>query len=136
VVPKVVLYANNRRCSYQGRITNQLRRLGGSFDWNRVAFTMNEVRSRVSSCARKGQLLRYFQKLSKAVVETFCRLHEDGIIYRANRLVNWCVRLNTTLSNLEVRIYSFFIRRLIYTSIGGAKATKWQDYAQRPRVRC
>ncbi len=42
------------------------------------------------------------QKLSKAVVETFCRLHEDGIIYRANRLVNWCVKLNTTLSNLEV----------------------------------
>ena len=41
-------------------------------------------------------------KLSKAVVETFCRLHEDGILYRANRLVNWCVRLNTTLSNLEV----------------------------------
>ena len=40
--------------------------------------------------------------LSKAVVETFCRLYEDGIIYRANRLVNWCVRLNTTISNLEV----------------------------------
>ena len=36
------------------------------------------------------------------MVETFCRLHEDGTIYRANRLVNWCVRLNTTLSNLEV----------------------------------
>ncbi|KIM79390.1 hypothetical protein PILCRDRAFT_792056 [Piloderma croceum F 1598] len=68
---------------YQGRITNQMRRLGGSFDWERVAFTMNPM-------------------LSKAVVETFCRLHEDGILYRANRLVNWCVRLNTTLSNLEV----------------------------------
>ncbi|KAI0808098.1 tRNA synthetases class I-domain-containing protein [Fomes fomentarius] len=68
---------------YQSRITNQLRRLGGSYDWNRVAFTMNE-------------------QLSKAVVETFCRLHEEGIIYRANRLVNWCVQLNTTLSNLEV----------------------------------
>ncbi|THV07564.1 hypothetical protein K435DRAFT_959639 [Dendrothele bispora CBS 962.96] len=68
---------------YQGRITNQLYRLGGSYDWNRVAFTMNPA-------------------LSKAVIETFCRLHEDGVIYRANRLVNWCVRLNTTLSNLEV----------------------------------
>ncbi|PBK69974.1 hypothetical protein ARMSODRAFT_1004084 [Armillaria solidipes] len=68
---------------YQARITNQLHRLGGSYDWDRVAFTMNE-------------------SLSKAVIETFCRLHEDGIIYRANRLVNWCVRLNTTLSNLEV----------------------------------
>ncbi|PFH46539.1 hypothetical protein AMATHDRAFT_69603 [Amanita thiersii Skay4041] len=68
---------------YQGRITNQLQRLGGSYDWSRTAFTMDE-------------------KLSKAVIETFCRLHEDGIIYRANRLVNWCVKLNTTLSNLEV----------------------------------
>ncbi|KAF9458072.1 tRNA synthetases class I-domain-containing protein [Collybia nuda] len=68
---------------YQGRITTQLHRLGGSYDWDRVAFTMDE-------------------RLSKAVIETFCKLHEDGIIYRANRLVNWCVKLNTTLSNLEV----------------------------------
>ncbi|KAH9946584.1 tRNA synthetases class I-domain-containing protein [Amylocystis lapponica] len=68
---------------YQSRITNQLRRLGGSFDWERVRFTMDE-------------------NLSRAVIENFCRLHEDGILYRANRLVNWCVRLNTTLSNLEV----------------------------------
>ncbi|KAF8257302.1 tRNA synthetases class I-domain-containing protein [Lactarius quietus] len=68
---------------YQERITKQLYRLGGSYDWSRVAFTMNP-------------------QLSAAVVETFCRLHEEGIIYRANRLVNWCVRLNTTLSNLEV----------------------------------
>ncbi|ESK83669.1 valine-trna ligase [Moniliophthora roreri MCA 2997] len=68
---------------YQGRITNQLQRLGGSYNWDRAAFTMSP-------------------SLSKAVIETFCRLHEDGIIYRANRLVNWCVRLNTTLSNLEV----------------------------------
>lgn len=68
---------------YQARITNQLRRLGGSCDWDRVAFTMDESRY-------------------KAVIENFCRLHEDGTLYRANRLVNWCVRLNTTLSNLEV----------------------------------
>ncbi|KAI9568346.1 tRNA synthetases class I-domain-containing protein [Boletus coccyginus] len=68
---------------YQSRITNQLRRLGGSFDWDRVAFTMNP-------------------SLSKAVIENFCQLHEGGILYRDNRLVNWCVRLNTTLSNLEV----------------------------------
>lgn len=44
--------------------------------------------------------------LSKAVAETFVRLHDDGIIYRANRLVNWCVAMNTTLSNLEVRLSS------------------------------
>ncbi|KAJ7176055.1 tRNA synthetases class I-domain-containing protein [Mycena crocata] len=68
---------------YQDRITNQLRRLGGSYDWTRTSFTMDE-------------------RLSKAVIETFCRLREDGIIYRANRLVNWCVKMNTTLSNLEV----------------------------------
>ncbi|KZT01902.1 uncharacterized protein LAESUDRAFT_763338 [Laetiporus sulphureus 93-53] len=68
---------------YQKKIANQMRRLGGSYDWTRVAFTMDE-------------------RLSKAVIETFCRLHEDGILYRANRLVNWCVKLNTTLSNLEV----------------------------------
>ncbi|KAI0002185.1 hypothetical protein BJV74DRAFT_876641 [Russula compacta] len=71
------------KIDYQERITNQVHRLGGSYDWSRVAFTMNP-------------------QLSKAVVENFCRLHEEGIIYRANRLVNWCVRLNTTLSNLEV----------------------------------
>lgn len=35
-------------------------------------------------------------------METFCKLHEDGVLYRANRLVNWCVKMNTTLSNLEV----------------------------------
>ncbi|KAJ6621454.1 tRNA synthetases class I-domain-containing protein [Mycena sp. CBHHK59/15] len=61
---------------YQARITNQLHRLGGSYDWNRVVFTMDEKRN-------------------KAVIETFCRLHEDGVIYRANRLVQWCVKMNT-----------------------------------------
>ncbi|KAH7918790.1 hypothetical protein BV22DRAFT_1100140 [Leucogyrophana mollusca] len=78
-VEKVMDWKND----YQSRITNQLRRLGGSYDWERTAFTMNPG-------------------LSKAVIETFCRLHEDGILYRSNRMVNWCVRLNTTLSNLEV----------------------------------
>ncbi|KAF9650388.1 hypothetical protein BDM02DRAFT_3185428 [Thelephora ganbajun] len=68
---------------YQNRITRQLHRLGASADWDRAAFTMNPT-------------------LSRAVIETFCRLHEDGVLYRANRLVNWCVKLNTTLSNLEV----------------------------------
>ena len=45
------------------------------------------------------------QPMSKAVIENFCQLHESGILYRANRLVNWCVQLNTTLSNLEVSFY-------------------------------
>ncbi|KIM30663.1 hypothetical protein M408DRAFT_328197 [Serendipita vermifera MAFF 305830] len=68
---------------YQGRISKQLRRLGGSYDWDRVAFTMDEARC-------------------KAVNENFCTLFEQGSIFRANRLVHWCVRLNTTLSNLEL----------------------------------
>ncbi|KAL3475408.1 tRNA synthetases class I-domain-containing protein [Aspergillus californicus] len=68
---------------YHGNIGNSLRRVGGSFDWTREAFTMDD-------------------NLSAAVTETFVRLHEEGIIYRANRLVNWCVELNTSLSNLEV----------------------------------
>lgn len=68
---------------YQANITNQMRRLGGSFAWDRVAFTMDE-------------------NLSEAVKEAFCTMHEKGLIYRANRLVNWCCYLNTSLSNLEV----------------------------------
>ncbi|KAF5096989.1 hypothetical protein D0Z00_002576 [Geotrichum galactomycetum] len=68
---------------YHQRIKNQLKRLGASYDWNREAFTLDDDRS-------------------DAVLEAFISLHEDGTIYRANRLVNWCCALNTTLSNLEV----------------------------------
>ncbi|KAF9583903.1 hypothetical protein BGW38_008170, partial [Lunasporangiospora selenospora] len=68
---------------FQARINNQVRRLGASYDWTREAFTLSPA-------------------LSKAVTETFCRFHEEGIIYRATRLVNWCTELNTALSNLEV----------------------------------
>ncbi|KJZ73598.1 Valine--tRNA ligase [Hirsutella minnesotensis 3608] len=68
---------------YHKRINKALTRMGGSFDWSREAFTMDA-------------------NLSAAVAETFVRLHEEGIIYRANRLVNWCTKLNTALSNLEV----------------------------------
>ncbi|EFQ92380.1 hypothetical protein PTNB73_09823 [Pyrenophora teres f. teres] len=68
---------------YHQHLTHTLRRMGGSFDWTREAFTMDE-------------------NLSKAVTETFVRLHEDGLIYRSNRLVNWCTALNTALSTLEV----------------------------------
>ncbi|OCL10164.1 valyl-tRNA synthetase [Glonium stellatum] len=68
---------------YHNRINTVLRRMGGSFDWTREAFTMDA-------------------NLSRAVTETFCRLHDEGLIYRENRLVNWCTRLQTALSNLEV----------------------------------
>ncbi|KAF1959129.1 valyl-tRNA synthetase-like protein [Byssothecium circinans] len=68
---------------YHESLTAVLKRLGGSFDWTREAFTMDK-------------------NLSAAVTETFVRMHEDGLIYRSNRLVNWCTQLNTALSNLEV----------------------------------
>jgi len=68
---------------YGGTIVNQLRRLGSSVDWSREVFTMDEIRSR-------------------AVTETFCRLHEKGLIYRDNRLVNWCCTLRTAISDIEV----------------------------------
>ncbi|KAH7123561.1 valyl-tRNA synthetase-like protein [Dendryphion nanum] len=64
-------------------IVSVLKRLGGSFDWTREAFTLDE-------------------NLTVAVTETFVQLHEEGYIYRSNRLVNWCTQLNTALSNLEV----------------------------------
>ncbi|KAI1266798.1 tRNA synthetases class I-domain-containing protein [Xylariaceae sp. FL1019] len=68
---------------YHKKINNATRKMCASVDWDREAFTMDA-------------------NLSAAVTETFCKLHEEGIIYRANRLVNWCTKLNTALSNLEV----------------------------------
>lgn len=68
---------------YHKKINTVLRRLGGSMDWTREAFTMDE-------------------NLSAAVRHIFVQLHDEGLIYRANRLVNWCTKLNTALSNLEV----------------------------------
>ncbi|MDX8239332.1 valine--tRNA ligase [Acinetobacter pittii] len=66
-----------------GTITKQIRRLGSSVDWSRERFTMDEG-------------------LSNAVKEVFVRLHEDGLIYRGKRLVNWDPKLQTALSDLEV----------------------------------
>jgi len=66
-----------------GQIINQLKRLGASCDWERERFTMDEG-------------------LSTSVREVFVRLYEDGLIYRANRLINWCPRCHTALSDLEV----------------------------------
>jgi len=63
-------------------ITRQLRRLGASCDWSREAFTMNE-------------------NLSKAVREVFVTLHEKGLVYQGNRIINWCPRCQTALSDEE-----------------------------------
>ncbi|KAG5317021.1 SYVC ligase, partial [Acromyrmex heyeri] len=65
------------------RIYSQLRKIGGSFDWSRACFTMDS-------------------KLCKAVTEAFVRLHDEGIIYRSNRLVNWSCALKSAISDIEV----------------------------------
>ncbi|KAK9877875.1 hypothetical protein WA026_020101 [Henosepilachna vigintioctopunctata] len=65
------------------RIYHQLKKMGSSYDWDRVAFTMDP-------------------KLCKAVIEAFVRLHDEGIIYRANRLVNWSFTLKSAISDIEV----------------------------------
>ena len=64
-------------------ITGQMRRLGASTDWAREYFTMDD-------------------NLSKTVTEVFVRLHEQGLIYRGKRLVNWDPMLGTAVSDLEV----------------------------------
>ncbi|MDD2628803.1 MAG: valine--tRNA ligase [Limnochordia bacterium] len=68
---------------YGNRITNQLKRLGTSCDWQRERFTLDE------GC-------------SKAVREVFVSLYEKGLIYRGQYLINWCVDCNTALSDVEV----------------------------------
>uniref|UniRef100_A0A8C7M6Z3 valine--tRNA ligase n=1 Tax=Oncorhynchus mykiss TaxID=8022 RepID=A0A8C7M6Z3_ONCMY len=65
------------------RIYHQLKKLGSSLDWDRACFTMDP-------------------KLSNAVQEAFIRLHEDGVIYRSKRLVNWSCTLNSPISDIEV----------------------------------
>jgi len=66
-----------------GAIVHQLKRLGASCDWTRERFTLDEG-------------------LSRAVREVFVRLHAEGLIYRAQYLINWCPRCHTALSDLEV----------------------------------
>ncbi len=68
---------------YGGRIINQLKRMGASCDWERERFTMDEG-------------------LSRAVREVFVTLYEEGLIYRGERLINWCPRCHTALSDIEV----------------------------------
>lgn len=68
---------------YGNRIVNQLKRLGSSCDWDRLRFTMDEG-------------------LSEAVLEVFVRLYEKGLIYRGERITNWCPHCNTSISDIEV----------------------------------
>jgi valyl-tRNA synthetase len=71
------------KAEYGGRIIHQLKKLGASCDWSRERFTLDEG-------------------LSRAVREVFVRLFEEGLIYRDGRLINWCPRCHTALSDLEV----------------------------------
>lgn len=68
---------------YGGIILKQLRKMGSSCDWDRVRFTMDEG-------------------LSDAVLDVFVRLHEKGLIYRGEKIVNWCPHCQTTISDAEV----------------------------------
>lgn len=68
---------------YGGNINKQLRKLGTSADWSRAAFTLDE-------------------NLSKAVEEEFVNLYNDGLIYRANKIINYCPVCKTSLSDIEV----------------------------------
>ena len=68
---------------YGNRIVEQQKSLGVSCDWDRSRFTMDE------GC-------------SKAVRETFCELYEKGLIYKGNRIINWCPHCRTALSDAEV----------------------------------
>ena len=68
---------------YGGRIIEQLKLLGSSCDWSRLSFTMDE-------------------KCSRAVKEVFVNLYEKGLIYRGDRIINWCPECKTALSDAEV----------------------------------
>ncbi|QSX05357.1 valine--tRNA ligase [Sedimentibacter sp. zth1] len=68
---------------FGGRIIEQMEKLGDSCDWSKLRFTMDE------GC-------------NKAVTEVFCKLYEKGLIYKGNRMINWCPDCMTTLSDAEV----------------------------------
>ena len=71
------------KAEYGGRIVKQLRKIGSSADWERERFTMDE------GC-------------NKAVKEVFVRLYEKGLIYRGERIINWCPKCLTSISDAEV----------------------------------
>ncbi|XP_060065719.1 valine--tRNA ligase-like [Ylistrum balloti] len=64
-------------------ILEQVKKLGSSLDWSRSCFTMDE-------------------KLSSAVTEAFVRLHDEGLIFRSKRMVNWCCHLKSAISDIEI----------------------------------
>ena len=94
-----------------GNITQQMRRLGNSVDWETERFTMDDG-------------------FYKGVQEAFIRLHADGLIYRGKRLVNWDPKLHTAISDLEVenREVKGKMWHLRYPLANGAKTLDGKDY--------
>ena len=94
-----------------GTITQQMRRLGNSVDWQRERFTMDEG-------------------LSRAVQEVFVQMHSDGLIYRGKRLVNWDPKLHTAISDLEVenREKKGSLWHFRYPLADGLKTADGKDY--------
>ena len=94
-----------------GTITQQMRRLGNSVDWETERFTMDDG-------------------FYKGVQEAFIRLHADGLIYRGKRLVNWDPKLHTAISDLEVenREVKGKMWHLRYPLANGAKTLDGKDY--------
>ena len=99
-----------------GRIVDQLKRLGYSVDWSRERFTLDEG-------------------LSKAVSEAFVRLHEKGLIYRGEYLVNWCPASGSAVSDLEVEMKEVdghlwhFRYPLVTSSVSSAKQISYLEVA-------
>jgi valyl-tRNA synthetase len=92
---------------YGGRIVEQLKLLGSSCDWSRLAFTMDD-------------------KCSKAVKHVFVKMYRDGHIYQGNRIINWCPHCKTALSDAEVEYVEqagSFWHYSYYTKDGKEKVT-------------
>ena len=94
-----------------GTITSQMRRLGTSVDWKKERFTMDE-------------------QLSRAVLEAFVSLYDEGLIYRGKRLVNWDPKLRTAISDLEVenREIKGSMWHIKYLITDGSKTSEGRDY--------
>lgn len=99
----------------RGKMENQLRRLGFSLDWSRNVFTLDP-------------------KVVETVYQTFKRLHDDGLVYRGVRLVNYCTRCGTGFSDLEVKYIErndplYFMKYGPFTIATARPETKFRDTA-------
>ena len=98
--------------TYGGKIFGQMRRMGISVDWDRLAFTMDD-------------------NLVVAVQEAFVRLFQEGLIYRENRLVNWCCTLHTAVSDIEV-LFLFCVCQMSHGSIMSSSGVPAKGFVAAP----